>query len=326
MRTIRNWLAIEDGARATPLGRRGYPAALVHLARRAVCIALRGLKELVSCRLLHRWLAPRIPEGLLNETLRAFRAHLRGLHAAYLARRRMHTQVEAPLVLASLDSTYLGTDEHGEEVWGEHLRDVATSKTLALECVSAARGERYVELLEGVRAEHGELPLVLGIDNGPAERSELLARYAAQHQIVLLFNEPRTPEHNSFVERGHQELKAVLDLVGARGKHARAPRAQWSEDLAWAGYAVDHYLPRPRLGGKTAEEAWQERRERYDPALRARLYAATCAALERALQALPQDKPTLRARRRAERAAVWEILQDFQVARRVRGEAVTSGA
>ena len=73
--------------------------------------------------------------------------------------------------------------------------------------------------------------------------------------------------------------------------------------------AVDHYLPRPRLGGKTAAQAWQERREGYDPSLRARLYAATCAAVERALQALPQSKPTLRARRRAERAAIWETLK-----------------
>ncbi len=298
----------------------------MRLARKAVRIALRGLKELVSCRLLHRWLAPRIPEGLLNKTLRAFRARLRGLHAAYLARHRKHTQVETPLVLASLDSTYLGTDEHGEEVWGAHLRDVATSKTLGLACVSAARGADYVELLERVRVEHGALPLVLGIDNGPAERSEVLARYAAEHQIVPLFNEPYTPEHNSFIERGHQEVKAVLGLVGARGKHARAEREKWREDLAWANYAVDHFLPRPRLGGKTAEEAWQERREGYDPALRARLYAATCAAVERALQELPQRKPTLRARRRAERAAILESLQAFQLVRRVRGEAVMSGA
>jgi hypothetical protein len=167
---------------------------------------------------------------------------------------------------------------------------------------------------------------VLGIDNGPAERSELLARYAAENQIVPLFNEPYTPEHNSFVERGHREVKAVLGLIGARGKHASAPRAQWREALTWAGYAVDHYLPRPRLGGKTAEEAWQARREGYDPTLRAHLYAATCAAVERALQELPQRKPSLRARRRAERAAILECLQTFQLVRRVRGEAVTSGA
>jgi hypothetical protein len=138
--------------------------------------------------------------------------------------------------------------------------------------------------------------------------------------------EPRTQARNVFVERGHRELEAVLGIVGTRGKRACAPRAQWRAALAWAGYAVDRYLPRPRLGGKTAEEAWQERHEGYDPALRARLYDATCAALERALQALPQSKSTLRARRRAERAAIWETLQAFQLVRRVRGEAVMSGA
>ena len=148
LRTIRNWLAAGEDAPVTPLGRRGHSAALVRLARKAVRIALRGLRDLVSCRLLHRWLSPIIPEGLLNETLRAFRRRLHGLQEAKLARERVHTQVEAPLVLAALDSTYLGTDEHVEEVWGEHLRDVATSKTLALECVSAARGESYVEILE----------------------------------------------------------------------------------------------------------------------------------------------------------------------------------
>ena len=46
----------------------------------------------------------------------------------------------------------------------------------------------------------------------PPYVSKLLEHYAARHRIVLLFNEPRTPQHNARVERRHGELKAESGL------------------------------------------------------------------------------------------------------------------
>jgi hypothetical protein len=298
-------------------------------ARRAVKEALREHGRQLSWRALKK-LLPDFTIALLRTLLRRFKRCLTTWAAQRAkeirAATRVSTHVEMRGVLSSLDSTHLGEDEHGNACWAMNLREVANSETTALALSGPATGEGYVQLLERARSEHGSLPLVLSLDNGGPERGELLEGYCRTHQVLLLHSEPYTPQHNTWVERGHLEVKRYLDIVGEQGTLAWMLRLAWERLLARARHFLNAVLPRPRLGGKTSLEARQRHVAEYDPALRARFYAAACAAKDRALQELPDGTVALRARRKAERRAIWKVLEDFNLVRRTRDGADASGA
>jgi hypothetical protein len=169
---------------------------------------------------------------------------------------------------------------------------------------------------------------VLGLDNGDANRSERLARLLAEHQVVPLFNVPRTPQHNAFVERAIGELNCVI-LAG--GPQARLPEASrgpvrspepgvsrtkciLQRLVDDARYALDR-APRHSLGGRSPADIDSSAPRAEDVTCRAGFYADTRAALAHVAQL---DWPP-RARRRADREAVFSTLEQHGLVRRTRG-------
>jgi len=86
----------------------------------------------------------------------------------------------------SIDATHLGRDPTGASVEAEVVRDVASGRTLAVAVGPPAKAASVVALLERLRGERGDLPLVLAHDNGGAYRSELVASYLEARQVVKL--------------------------------------------------------------------------------------------------------------------------------------------
>jgi len=273
-------------------------------------------------------LAPRLSQRLVSalKRKRARRERRRVEHG------RVKVEVLARNVMWSSDESFLERDLQGE-VRSSVVRETLVPKTLAVAIGPPATEDDVMRLWECARTERGCWPLVISLDNGGAFRSALVQEFLHERQIIALYNLPRTPQHNPFVERAIGELKCVIgqDGLAERGgdpSQARvcAPdpgvRATRMCKLArllcsWnnAAWRLDHLTPRADLAGLTPDEVDGIAPQAEDLVGRERFYNAVRAALTRVAQ--EQLKP--RARRRAEREAIICKLQEHGLVNRTRG-------
>lgn len=179
--------------------------------------------------------------------------------------------------------------------WGRLVMDRCTREHPGLALSGPPNSHDSVALLERIRLEQGRVPLVLMADNGSENKGELVA-WAREHQVVLLYSQPRTPQHNGAAERSIGELREELEDF-------EDEQEGWSlrERMRAAHWRLDHERIRPCLGGRTATEMAQIAEPAYARVCRARFYADCCCAVENAVRGL-QNK---RAQRRAVREAIW---------------------
>jgi hypothetical protein len=71
--------------------------------------------------------------------------------------------------------------------------------------------------------ERGKTPWVLAVDNGGAQKSAELRAWARETDVILLFNVPRTPQHNAWVERGFGELRVKRASASVSRRCGRCP-------------------------------------------------------------------------------------------------------
>jgi transposase InsO family protein len=221
-------------------------------------------------------------------------------------------------------------------MWGEVVKDVATSGFLAVSIGPAASGRNVVALLERLRIERGGLPLVLITDNGPAYRSRELDVYLCAMGVVHLFSLPRTPQHNAPAERGMREIKDTTPLGAGRAleplqveraevvfvRGGRAPGAKlipardqgWPLELEEACLALNERV-RPSRGGRSAAQLDRILPHWDDQLCRESFHRAALEEIARAVAAAPSK----RARRKAEREAIYSTLEAFGLVTRTRG-------
>lgn len=317
-------------------GRPGHPvlARLGALRRvRAVLEKLgwrRGLGTVLS-ELAREGLE--LPVRLVRWALAAWKRRHRLRVQSQIEAKRAQVRVLVRDAVWSQDALHLD-GLGGEATWGRLLVDRCTREHPALALSGPPNSRESVSLLERLRVEEGRVPLVLMTDNGSENRGALV-RWAREQQVVLLYNQPHTPQHNGAGERSIGELREELEeLVGQHGTGAGAaapapdpvpvlgaaaldagPGLRAQIGRAW--WRLDHLWPRPCLGGRTAAEVAAKAGRAYDPDRRARFYAACCRAVEDAVRGVPRK----RARRRAEREAVWRVLEQHGLVIRRRGSA-----
>jgi hypothetical protein len=170
---------------------------------------------------------------------------------------------------------------------------------------------------------------VLCMDNGSENDNELVCSYLRNAQVVPLWNLPYTPEHNAWIENLFGELDRELE---ARGEASIgdadpsqgpvfSPQAGGSPTKRHFERCVPRVLgtlnrrARPSRGGWSAEQLDSLLPCAEDLVDRARFYDTACAAIRRAVQGIEGA----RARRRAEREAVWCTLERFGLVTRTRG-------
>ena len=259
-------------------------------------------------RLAHEALG--MPVRLAQETVRTFKRLQRRRAREGEMKRRVSVKVHCRDVLWAEDGAQFGRVA-GEPFLAEVLRDVATTKTLAVATGPAPTGDDLTALLHCTKTDRGTLPLVLAVDNGGAQRSRDLARYCEEERVVLLRSHPRTPKHNAFVERAIRELREESGLASdtpLRDEEEGTKRLQ----AAWR--RLDNRHLRPRHGYRTAAAVDATLPGWYPQVRRARFYEAACSAIEEAVGAC--SKP--RARRLAEREAIFRTLEDFGLVSRTR--------
>src|SRR4030095_2775494 len=98
-------------------------------------------------------------------------------------------------------------------VRAEVVRTVGARCTRALAVGYSITGERVVALLQHAAFRQGFLPLVVASDNGSENCNADMENFLERHHIIALWNEPHTPQHNPWSERGIRELKADAELT-----------------------------------------------------------------------------------------------------------------
>jgi putative transposase len=78
--------------------------------------------------------------------------------------------------------------------------DDATRECLGLVAAHSFSGNRLTEALDRLAARHGQYPHYLRADNGPEMRSSVVAQWAHDHAVRLVFIEPGKPFQNAFCE------------------------------------------------------------------------------------------------------------------------------
>lgn len=240
---------------------------------------------------------------------------------------RQSVTVLARNVMWSSDESFLVRDERGE-VRAHVVRETLAPKNLAIAIGPPATAEDLIALWETAARARGGLPLVIALDNSGPGRSEKVQGWLKRNEVVALFNLPRTPQHNPFVERTIGELKCAVDGERERraaraGEPVCAPWPNSREALLqrllaeWAGAAWDlnAHTPRPKLNGLTADELDSLAPDADDFVCRARFYRDACAALARAAA----QHSRARARRRAQRECIYRTMERHRLLTRTRG-------
>ena len=308
-RTVRDWTAKADTPRR-PVGRPPHSEAA---RERALVLVLAELEH-------QEWPGPgpvaaalrgRVPTRLVQWAVKELKAQRRARVARGEKERRTSVTVRARNTLWAEDGADVGESPRGKETM-EVLRDAAASRTVTIGNGPPATGEDLVALLEEGRRIRGTLPLVVSVDNGGAQKSLALARYCAREKVILLRNYPHTPRHNPVAERAIGELKEVSGLdagvvLADTGEAARRLEAAWM--------TLDHRRLRAKNGYRTAAVAEARMPTWYDYVCRECFYKAARAAIEEATRGCR----TPRARRLAEREAIFRTLEDFGLITRTRG-------
>jgi hypothetical protein len=169
-----------------------------------------------------------------------------------------------------------------------------------------------VALLDHAGVKRGAFPLVLVTDNGSTYCSREVREWCESRQVIHLFNEPHTPEHNPWVEHGHGEHQEEM-VLGAWD--AQPTVAALRRELEEATRVLDHGRLRATRGWQTAHDCDLGLPPAEGVISRAVFYEAACKAIACAVEGLEPG----RERRRAEREAILATLQSFGLINRTRG-------
>jgi transposase InsO family protein len=259
-----------------------------------------------------------VPTRLVQESVRALKCEARERLQARIKANRVHVEVLAADAIWAVDQTHLCRDERGE-VKALAVRECLAGRTLGLSIGPPAQGIDVVHLLEQVADQRGIWPFVIQADNGSENKNAEVAACLERARVIVLWNEPRTPQHNARGERGFGDFKLALgiDKGGRRREHGTTELRKDSMCVrlldTWE--ALDAQTPRARLDGLTPVELDRIAPRADDRARRDRFYIEVRESLRRI--ALAPQNP--RARRKAEREAIWSALQSHGLVRRTRG-------
>jgi hypothetical protein len=329
-RTLRNWKC--RGGRE---GRPGRPAhsqaalsgarALIEPRWRALVRGHNGWRT-VCCVLERECIA--IPTRLVQAIVRELKLERKERVQQRIIESRVHVEVLARDALWCTDQTQVGRDSHGA-VKSLAVSDGLGPNILALSVGPPATAMDVLRVMEQAALIRGTWPLVAQFDNGSENHNELVEERMRREHVVILWNEPCTPQHNPRAEHVIGDLKLASGVCSSTAGGAdptqvpvwscepRGPRTRVALGvrLREAGEQLNAHTPRPALGGLTALELDSIAPRAEDRACRARFYEEVCEELQRI--ALAPGRA--RARRTMEREAIWGALERAGLVKRTRG-------
>ena len=313
-RTIRNWArAARPGAiPARPPGRPRLGREVTEHALRAVTVAMENpVPRPIGEPALKRQHAE-IPTRALRNALKLVKAERRVRAREHAEDNRVHVEVTKANALWGLDATHVGRTDDGRAVEAEITRDIATGTWLTARIGRKANAVEVLTHLESLHDEHGALPLVLQTDNGSAYTSEMVGRWLKAHKVIHLRSLQRTPKHNPVVERGNRTLKGRARV----GKgHVVHDMTVVTDTIEQARIGLNATLRQRTRNDLTPDELGYTMPRATDHVSRDDFYV-TC--VER-VRAATEHARSSRQRRKAEREAIYQTMEDFRLIKRTRG-------
>lgn len=307
-RTLRNW---EGGAQKAqrPMGRPAVSPSKRYQAR------LKVVRELhrqgwPGWRPVLKQLGPLVSTRLVQESVRQFKQRRAARKRRWREARRVHVEVLLPNTVWTQDATHLGRIGK-KAVLAEVVKDRATLGYMGIAVGEAARAEDLLRMLEMTKFSHG-LPLVWATDNGPAYRDHRVADFLRRERVVHLFSRPRLPQDNGAAEKGIRELKEESGL--GKGVKLASPQ-EAAQKLAYSWEILDSGRLRASKGYRTTEQLKKELPHWDSKVEREVFYARACEAMEKGVK----GGGTQKQKRQAERQAVYQTLQEFQLVELTRG-------
>ncbi|MBI4880847.1 MAG: transposase family protein [Planctomycetes bacterium] len=313
-RTLRTWAR----EAADPLRRIGRPPHDDRARARALWAVRREMKRqgnTVGEPSVVRAVRGGVPRTLVRWALRRWKRRL--VRRARLLRQALRQQIRptAPHVLAALDGAFVGRLGDGSRVKVELVRDVASQRTAVPVVGSEIGASEVVVVLDRWSAAHGgEPPLAIVTDRGPENLNGAVEAWCEEHRAVHVKNAPHTPQHNPWAEHGWGEVKAESGLAAPLlVASTSATRSRIDSALS----RLNEGRLRQTLGFRSAAERDKDTAPRYTAEQREAFYTATRAAASAARDACA----TPRRRHRAERDALWNVMESFGLITRTRGGA-----
>lgn len=269
-----------------------------------------------------------VPTRLVQACVRELKREERERERARIKAHRESLQALFRDAVWSVDQTELMRDEHGK-LCAEVVSDGLSRRKIGLSIGPPSSGADVARLLASTAEARGGWPFVVTMDNGGENRAAQLEELLARNQVIVLWNLPRTPQHNSRAEHAIGELKLAAGLDGkARERALRVLEEDEHGNVnvlparvslltrviqAWA--CLDAHTPRQDFAGLTPLEIDRVAPAAEDRACRARFYAEVCEELN-SVALMPIGK---RARRKLAREAIAAALARHGLVTRTRG-------
>ena len=329
-RTLRTWRDREGEPRSP-----GHPPHSAE-ARRAALMATERVWSTLPpghdgwrsvCAVLARE-GVRVPTRLVQASLVELRRDARERRQQRIEQNRQHVEVLARNAVWAMDKMHVARDAHGV-LEAEVVRETVAPHALGLSLGPPPCGADVVRLLGQTATERSAWPFVLQMDNGAENKNSAVETCLREHRVIALWNLPRTPQHNARAERTLGDLRRASGLC-SEARHVRsstegnnlpsepgvhATRTSLAVRLLRGWAQIDGETPREELYGLMPVELDRIAPQAEDRACRARFYADVCEELH-CVALAPNNA---RARRMAEREAVWRALQRHGLVTRTRG-------
>ena len=248
-------------------------------------------------RPVHQALAnTNVPVRLIQETIKENKLNDRVKARRARESQRVNVAIKKPGAILSQDSTQM-PDKSSKEVFKDPASKKVWVRSNEAGSVRAKECLRYLRYLKA----RGRLPLVWMTDNGSAYTSKVVQKYLEQNQVIHLRSLPRVPQHNATGEIAVREFKQAFESTGNR--------------LNQAVLTLNHRRKRRTLGWTTADQFYKiyfreitvKQRQEFYSACRGAIMNSTAKLLSR------------HEKRQAEREAIYETLERFNLAVRTRG-------
>ncbi len=143
-------------------------------------------------------------------------------------------------------------------------------------------------------------PLVIKHDGGKIFQTDDLQDLLDEYGVLSLTSPPYYPGYNGKKERSIRDIKSFV-----RAARKDCPHSRLSERIDGAIQDLNHDRPRPMLGGRTAQEAFEQDRR---PLPDRRQFSCKVDAAERRHLARARSRDE---RRSARRKAIEEVLSSY---------------
>lgn len=306
-RTVRNWMkASTEPPRKE--GRPGHSKEERYHALRAVAREYRQQRG--GWRPIGRALKGKIQTRLVQEMLQKIKRRKKRRHGKHLGNASERVTVLVQNVIVVHDGTHLGRKER-QEVKGQVVKDRGTLEYVVQSVGVAPTSEDVLNVMKSVKVIRGELPLVWQEDNESIHVDQEVKNYLHEERVVHLLSRVRHPSDNGAAEIGIRELKELAQLgKGVKLNSISEPARRFANSAV----QINANRLRGSKGYLTANELAETMPCWYNTVSREVFYQEACDRMETAAQGKEGNHA-----RKAQRDAVYEVLEKYRLIERTRG-------